>query len=85
MNIHFASGGRFDFDRNGVLFMALADGRPVQCLVSEEALRDHFDALGGADDHEHAFEVNQEAICAVAESKILRGYPEPVTLTSSDF
>lgn len=85
MEIRFSSDGRFDFDRNGVLFIALADGRPIQCLISEEALQDHFDAMGGADDYEQAFEIHHEEIAAVAESKILQGYAEPITLTSSDF
>ncbi|WP_148715415.1 DUF1488 domain-containing protein [Chitinolyticbacter meiyuanensis] len=85
MNIYFSAGGRFDFDRNGVMFVALVDGQPIQCLVSEEALQNHFDAMGGADDHEHAFEIHHEEIVTAAESKILQGYPEPILLTSADF
>ncbi|WP_187360136.1 DUF1488 domain-containing protein [Chitinolyticbacter meiyuanensis] len=83
--IRFALGCSFDFDRNGVAFYATHNGEEILCLVSEEALQEHFGADGGAQAFIDAFEFHRIEIERVAEKRIRNGDQEPIMLVSRDF
>ena len=64
------------FDLGGISFKANVDGKPLACRVSEEALQDHFGAVGGVT-LEQAFDSNRDRIERIAESMIAAGRVEP--------
>lgn len=86
MNIHFPLKSAYDFDAGSISFPAEVDGAPRRCLVSEEALQDHFGA-DGIDDRllTEYFEANRGAIETVAADKIRNGAVGDVVLGTKDF
>lgn len=61
----------FDLNYNSVSFPADVNGSRVRCLISMEALQDHFGALGP--DAVEVFQMNSEFIRATAKRMILNG------------
>jgi hypothetical protein len=62
------------FARDALSFSAIADGRPVRCVISVEALVSRFRARGFDEAAaREAFEANKKAIEDLARAEIERG------------
>ena len=61
----------WDSDAYAMIFPAIVDGNKLKCLVSREALEDHFGANGS--NYEAKFLENRLAIERVARNKIHHG------------
>jgi hypothetical protein len=76
-------------EKNGIAFTASVRGASVVCVVSREALRDHFGATGmGGASLMGAFHAKKRRIESAARDKINDGAFEPdgsVLLQSADF
>jgi hypothetical protein len=67
--IQFLGNETHDKMSNSVLFYALVDGREIECAISYEALRDHFQA-----DYYNllpVFMANQQVILQINEKLII--------------
>jgi hypothetical protein len=72
--IHFTSDFGLNSTINGVEFNAIDDGRLIVCVITEEALAMHFNAVRhGMRSNVRAFEENREDIQAVAAAMIRGG------------
>ncbi len=79
-----APKARYDSDRMSVVFEGRDGDRKVRCLISEEALEDHF---GDTDDPLKTFQTNRERIESEARRKYLAGDVRPdgsVVIVSMD-
>lgn len=79
---------RWDFDRFAMAFIAHDGEKRVQCLVSGEALEDHFGAVGSREGMEAAFLAHREEIEEKARQLYRAGHVDEhgrVLLRSSDF
>ncbi|WP_331693905.1 DUF1488 domain-containing protein [Pandoraea sputorum] len=86
MAIIFANDARWDFDRDCVKFHADDDGRLVLCLVSLEALQDHFGGSHSSDAAVRTYADNRAEIEQKAREKIAANAGAgSILLTSSDF
>ena len=65
---------RYDSDRMSVVFEGRDGNKKVRCLISEEALADHF---GDNDDPLATFRANRERIESEARRKYLAGDVKP--------
>ena len=84
MKIEFPES-RIQANSEGVRFIALVDGKPLECLVSEIALQDRFGARTvRADDLSRAFISGKAQIYRVAREKIPY-CGDRCVLLSSDF
>lgn len=83
MQIDFPMGSALDFDTNTVAFLVDVNGVRRRCLVSAEALQDHFDGIRA--DLVEAFEANRDRIQLAAEEKIRAGVAGTILLKSTDF
>lgn len=83
MQITFPMGSALDFDTNMVAFPVDVDGKRLRCLVSAEALQDHFDGVGA--DLVEVFEANRGSVELVAAEKIKAGMTSPIRLKTTDF
>lgn len=72
MDIQFTNEWTWDIDRDSMVFIAKVDSRRAVCLVTREALEDHFggDKTPRAAD---AFEPNRASIYSIAEHMIRGG------------
>ncbi len=86
MNV-FPPRSIYDINRYAVAFPVLIDGVQHRCLITEEALQDHFGASNGANAGElvNAFEQHRGAIEAVVEQHIQMGVREEILLKSGHF
>jgi len=66
---------RFDAMRDAVVFWGLDRGERIQCVISEEALDDHFH--GDKRNKLEVFRENRPAIEELAQRKYLTGQVEP--------
>jgi hypothetical protein len=76
MQIEFSGKHAWDINRDSMSFEVIVDGNKTRCLISHEALEDHF----GADQTqspEQAFKNNQYAIENVARKIIGKGLVDP--------
>lgn len=86
MNISFPAGSAYDPNRTSIAFPVDVDGARHRCLVTEEALMDHFGATSIDPDHlRDTFEANRSHIQAVAEKLIRAGAAGDVLLKSQSF
>jgi hypothetical protein len=86
VDISFPTKSAYDFSATGIAFPVIVDGYQRRCLVTEEALMDHFGATGIDPAHlQEAFEANRDRIEAVAEARIRGGATGEVLLRSRDF
>jgi hypothetical protein len=86
MNVVFPPKPANEFLGSSITFQAIVDGRSRRCLVTEEALIDHF----GASSFEpaslqQAFDSNRGAIEAIAEDRLRTGATGDVLLRTQDF
>jgi hypothetical protein len=86
MNIVFPPKPFNEFMGNSITFQAIVDGRARRCLVTEEALIDHF----GASEFEpstlqQAFDSNRGTIEAIAADRLRTGATGDVLLRTQDF
>ncbi|WP_195763877.1 DUF1488 domain-containing protein [Pseudoduganella rivuli] len=83
MDISFPLRSAFDHDFDSVSFPVEIDGKKQRCLITREALHDHF---GGEDvELTEAFEANRDQIELVARAKIEQGVRENILLKTADF
>jgi hypothetical protein len=73
MTVTFDRDYRWDGDRYGMVFPAHVDGMRVLCLISGEALQDHFDAGDRHESMEEAFLRNRKIIEDIARALIESG------------
>jgi len=66
---------RYDNSRDVVLFWGRDRAQRIQCVISQEALDDHFN--GNRENKLDAFRKNREAIEDIARNKYLSGHVEP--------
>jgi hypothetical protein len=86
MNISFPSKSAYDPNTTSIAFPVDVDGAARRCLVTEEALMDHFGATSPKPDHlRDIFEANRHDIESVAEGRIRAGVTGEVLLRSHDF
>lgn len=87
MNISFPlESASYDARARSVTFPAMVDGRSRRCLVTEEALTDHFGAVSPEPDQlRSAFESNRDEILEVAEYRFRTGATGDVLLRTQDF
>jgi hypothetical protein len=86
MNIVFPPKPANEFFGTTITFQAIVDGRSRRCLVTEEALVDHF----GASEYEpstlqQAFDSNRGTIEAIAADRLRTGATGDVLLRTQDF
>jgi hypothetical protein len=84
MRIDFPDGAAFNFDRGAVAFPAVVDGVNRQCLISTEALEDHFGADHGSN-FVYVYERNKYAIQQVARRMLEQGASGEVVIKSGHF
>lgn len=85
MAVEFLPDSRFNDGRETVDFVALADGRRVECRVSAEALMDSFG--GDFEDQMENFRTHRQSIEAAARRRIIEQQFEPdgsIVLTTRD-
>ena len=78
--------GHFRHAKGGVAFLASHDGRPVECVVTDEALVSYFGA-GSPAGSEAVFASGRGVIQKIAEDLIRRGRVSPegeLLITASD-
>jgi len=85
MEIWFDRRSAWDFNRDCVAFPAMVEGKVVRCLISQEALQDHFGGGILGADLVGTFEANRGAIEAVARMKLQTSRGNPLLLKSEDF
>jgi hypothetical protein len=86
MDISFPKKSAYDFSTTSIAFPVVVDGSQRRCLVTEEALTDHFGATGIDQAHlQEVFEANRDRIEAVAEARVRGGATGDVLLRSRDF
>ncbi len=86
MNISFPLGSAYEPRATSVAFPAVVDGRARRCLVTEEALMDHFGAVSPEPETlRSAFENNRDEIQEVAEYRFRTGAAGDVLLRTQDF
>jgi Protein of unknown function (DUF1488) len=73
--IFHAPEERYDSNRDVVVFWGLDRNQRIQCVISEEALGDHFD--GDNKNKLETFRSNRQAIEDIARRKYLSGRIEP--------
>lgn len=82
MNIEF-TGRKIPTADGGFMFEALVDGQRVTCLVSMDALKDHFGVGEDRATNSPSFDHGQAKIHAAAE-RLIRAGVSPVIVTSED-
>lgn len=82
MNIEF-TGRKIPTADGGFIFEALADGKPIICRISIEALNDHFGVTEDTATNQSPFERGQAKIYAAAE-RLIRAGINPVFVSSDD-
>lgn len=85
MDITFERTSAWDFDRDSAAFPAIVDGERIRCLVSQEALQDHFDGGILGADLVATFEANRKMIEGVARKKLESSRDNPLILRTRDF
>ncbi|SAK43648.1 periplasmic protein [Caballeronia hypogeia] len=87
MNITFLSHTPvYQGDVPSLTFAAVADGERVECIISAEALEDHFGAASWREeDLRLAFESHRSSIEGAAEQMLSRFGCNPVMLRSGYF
>ena len=83
--VSFLDAQAFDLDNWGVSFPADVNGSRIRCLISMEALQDHFG--GGDSDPDEVFQANSIIIRETAKRMILNGRVKDgiLEIRSSDF
>jgi hypothetical protein len=75
-----------DARTTSVAFPVLVNGHTRRCLVTEEALLDHFGANSMESSHlEQVFESHRDEIEAIAQQRFLSGATGDVFLRTQDF
>lgn len=69
--ILFTGERTYHFDMGGISFRAVIDGQTCACVISDEALQDHFGAKSSSP--ESAFDSNRSRIEEIARTFIERG------------
>lgn len=85
-DIRFTGEHTRHFDNGGISFKAIVDGEVCACLISDEALQDHFGAKHGSP--ESAFHSGRSRIEAIARAMIEDGRVSEsgrLVIKSSDF
>jgi Protein of unknown function (DUF1488) len=74
-------------DGRGVVFVLSLRGRDIECMVTREALEQHFWVQPGASEARvlKAFSEGRRRIMAVAERKVRTRASERIVLTVDDF
>lgn len=86
MNIVFPGQSASALNGTSIAFPAIVDGRSRRCLVTEEALRDHFGASSREPSAlQQAFDSNRIVIEAIAEDRLRTGASGDVLLRTQDF
>ena len=86
MNIVFPPKSAGEFHGTSLAFQAIVDGRARRCLVTEEALIDHFGAAAFEPSSlQQAFDSHRGTIEAIAEDRLRTGAAGDVLLRTQDF
>jgi hypothetical protein len=86
MDITFPPKSAYEPKATSVAFPALVNGHSRRCLVTEEALEDHFGATSMEPLHlQEIFEANRGEIQVVAQERFLSGATGDVFLRTQDF
>jgi hypothetical protein len=86
MNISFPQQSAYEARATSVAFPAVVDGHTRRCLVTNEALEDHFGAISMEPGHlQQIFEANRGEIQVVAQERFLSGAMGDVFLRTQDF
>lgn len=67
-DIRFTGERTRHFDMGGISFRAIVDGQTCACIITDEALQDHFGAKHGSP--ESAFDLNRRRIEEIARGMI---------------
>lgn len=84
MNIVFPPKSAYQF--TNITFPVIVDGHSRRCLVTEEALMDHFGASSwDPSELQQAFDSHRPIIEAIAEDRLRTGATGDVLLRTQDF